>query len=171
MSIIGGALKIGGAIAGGLIGAASARKQQRMLNQQEQENKAWYNRRYNELGTERADAQAALTSMREAQKARTQSARGAAAVGGGSGESAATEKAAANSAIGNVVSQINASADNRKSNIESQYRATQQSIDNAKLQLEQQRAKNMSAAASQMASAGDSFGIGGLQDLAKGNGK
>ena len=79
-SLIGGGLKIGGAIAGGISGAKSAAKQQRMLNQQKMQNQRWYDQRYNEDSTQRADAQAALTNMRNAMAERSQASAGAAAV-------------------------------------------------------------------------------------------
>ena len=88
-SIIGGALKLGGAVAGGILGAQSAKKQKQMLEAQQRENQDWYNRRYNEDATQRADAQRILTQTAEAIKQRNKSMAGRSAVMGGNDESIA----------------------------------------------------------------------------------
>ena len=98
-AIVGGALKVGGAIAGGIMGAKSARKQARMIADEKNKNQAWFDRRYNEDSTQRAEAQAAITKMREAMKDRTAAAAGTSAVMGGTEESMAIEKEAQNKKI------------------------------------------------------------------------
>lgn len=142
-----------GSILGGIFGSNSAKKQRKMIEQQEKKNEQWYNRRYNESGIERADAQAAIKAMRDAQKERAASARGAMAVAGGSLESSAAEKAAQNEAMARVISGITANAEARKDAIESQYQARDADLANQKLQTEKERARGIQEAAKGLDSA------------------
>lgn len=139
-------MQIGGAVANGILGAKSAAKQRRMINEQRDKNQAWYDRRYNEVGTERADAKAALTAMRDAQTQRMANAAGRSAVMGGSSNQAAIEKQSANNAIGNTISGINAGAESRKAGIENQYMQQDNKFADALLKNEQQRQQNISGA-------------------------
>lgn len=158
-SIIGGALKVGGAIAGGIMGAKSARKQARMIADEKSKNQAWFDRRYNEDSTQRADAQSALTNMRELMKERTASSAGAAAVMGGTEESMAIEKEAQNKALADTTSGIVISGEARRGAIEAQYQSRDAELGGLQLQSEQQKANAISGAISGMASAG-----GGIAD-------
>lgn len=115
-------------------GARAARQRRRELAQRERENNAWYDQRYNELGTERADAQAALSAMRAAQAQRMSSARGASAVMGASAGSVAAEKNAANMAMGQTIGQINANAEAYKQGVENTYLQRKNDLSKAKLE-------------------------------------
>ena len=145
-SILGGAMQIGGAVANGIFGARSAAKQRKMINEQRDRNRAWYDRRYNEVGTERADARAALTAMRDAQTQRMANAAGRSAVMGGSSNQAAMERQAANNAIGNTISGINAGAESRKAGIENQYMQRDNKFADDLIKNEQQRQQSISSA-------------------------
>lgn len=137
--------------AGNMIAQAkAARQRRRALDKRENENEAWYNRRYNEVGTERATAQAALSAMRDAQKARMQMAAGAASVSNASGESVAAEKAAGNKAIGNTVSAITAQDDARKDKVDSKYMSRKDSIQNARDNIETSKMQNTALATGQL---------------------
>jgi len=48
---IGAGLKIAGSIFGGIKASKAMRKYKAQINQQKQENKSWYDRRYNEDAT------------------------------------------------------------------------------------------------------------------------
>lgn len=137
-----------GTLIGGLAGMASARKQKRMIEQQGKDNESWYNQRYNESSLERADAQQALTNMRNAFDDRSKQSRGISAVMGGTNEQAAIEKQAQNKAIGKTLSNLNAQGEARKSNVESQYLQRKDNINQQLLQNEQQRASSIQQAAS-----------------------
>ena len=97
MGFLLGALGLGlgaaGSAANFISQAKEARKRRRALDERERENEAWYRRKYNEVGTESASAQRALTAMRDAQKERMNRASGAAAVSGASSESVAADAA------------------------------------------------------------------------------
>lgn len=116
-------MKAVGAVAGGIAARKAARQQNKRLEEMLQENQDWYDRRYNEDATQRADAQRLLTMTEEAIKNRNRQAAGAAAVMGGTTESVAAAKAANNAALADTVSSIAADAANRKDSIESQYMA------------------------------------------------
>ena len=135
-----------GSILGGIFGAKSASKQRKMLEAEKKKNEQWYNRRYNEVGTERADAQAALTAMREAQRERSAAARGASAVMGSSAESAAAEKAAQNKAMASTIATINAANESRKDAIENQYMNRDASLTAQQLDAEQRKAQAIAQA-------------------------
>ena len=142
--------------------AKEARKRRRALDERERENEAWYKRKYNEVGTESASAQRALTAMRDAQQQRMNRASGAAAVSGASSESVAAEKAAANKAIGDTVSAIAARDDARKERVDDEYRRERRAIENARDNISLQKQQNTAAATSQaLNTAGNIIALGG----------
>lgn len=153
-SIIGGALKIGGSIAGGIMGRKSARKQARMIAEEKSKNQAWFDRRYNEDSTQRADAQAALTQMRDVMKERSAASAGAAAVMGGTEESIAAEKEAQNKALAETTSNIVVNGEARKDAVEAQYQSRDAQLGQMQLDVERQKAGNISGAIGGIANAG-----------------
>lgn len=136
---------IGGAVGalGGLFGSSSKnkaiRKQMAKVNEMKKENQAWYDRRYNEDATQRADAQRLLTLTEESIKKRNKAAAGTAAVMGGTNESVAAAKEANSQALADVTSQIAASADQRKDRIEQQYLQKNDMYDQQLMDLESQK--------------------------------
>ena len=166
MGFLLGALGLGlgaaGSAANFISQAKEARKRRRALDERERENEAWYKRKYNELGTESASAQRALTAMRDAQQERMNRASGAAAVSGASSESVAAEKAAANKAIGDTVSAIAARDDARKERVDDEYRRERRAIENARDNISLQKQQNTAAATSQaLNTAGNIIALGG----------
>ena len=166
MGFLLGALGLGlgaaGSAANFISQAKEARKRRRALDERERENEAWYKRKYNELGTESASAQRALTAMRDAQQQRMNRASGAAAVSGASSESVAAEKAAANKAIGDTVSAIAARDDARKERVDDEYRRERRAIENARDNISLQKQQNTAAATSQaLNTAGNIIALGG----------
>ena len=174
MGFLLGALGLGlgaaGSAAGFISQAKEARKRRRALDERERENEAWYNRKYNEVGTESASAQRALTAMRDAQRQRMNRASGAAAVSGASSESVAAEKAAANKTIGDTVSAIAARDDARKELVEDEYRRERRAIENARDNISLQKQQNTAAATSQaLNTAGNIIALGGEMGGSGGN--
>lgn len=166
MGFLLGALGLGLGAAGSAMGfisqAKEARKRRRALDERERENNAWYNRKYNEVGTESATAQRALTAMRDAQQARMNRASGAAAVSGASSESVAAEKAAANKTIGDTASAITAQDDARKERVDNEYRREKRAIENARDNISLQKQQNTAVATSQaLNTAGNIIALGG----------
>lgn len=116
-------------IMNGIMGSRSAQKQKeeqlKALREQQAENKAWYNRRYNEDATQTASAQLMMRRTNDAIKKRTQAALGRKNVTGGTDASMAATQQANAEAVGNALGDIVANAETRKDNIEQQYRERQ----------------------------------------------
>lgn len=161
-SIIGGAMKLGGSIFGGIKASREAKKQQKMLDAQKAENQAWYNRRYNEDGTQRADAQRLLTNTQDLLRRQTKAAQGANAVTGASTEAVAAQKAANNQALAEATSTIAAASDARKDNVEQQYQANADALNAKKMAVSQQKQNAITQAVQGVAGTADS--IGGISD-------
>lgn len=153
-SAIGGALGVGGAIFGGISASKAMKKVKRNLQAQKESNQAWYDRRYNEDATQRADAQRILTHTIDNIRQRNQAAAGAQAVMGGTDESVAATTAANNEALADAVSQIAVNGERRKDQIEGQYRATDSNLDAQLNNLEINKAKAVTQAIGGVAQAG-----------------
>ena len=153
-SAIGGALGIGGAIFGGSSASKAMKRAKEMVEEQKKENQDWYDRRYNEDSTQRADAQRILTQTNEAIRRRNQAAAGSAAVMGGTEESVAATKAANAQAIADATSQIAVNGERRKDQIESQYLQTKSDLNQQLQNLEIGKANAVSQAVQGVASAG-----------------
>lgn len=121
MGLIGSAIGAAGRIFGGIKASKAMKKAKRNVEAQRQKNQDWYDRRYNEDATQRADAQRILTQTEESIKQRNKAAAGSAAVMGGTDESVAAAKEANNKALADATSQIAADAEARKDNIEATY--------------------------------------------------
>ena len=158
-SLIGGALKIGGTIFGGIKQAKAMKKVQKNLQNQMAENQNWYDRRYNEDATQRADAQRLITMTEESTKNRNKQAAGSAAVMGGTEESVAAAKAANNGALADTMSQIAVNAEQRKDAIEGQYMERKAGINQQLNDLEIKKAEEISKGVQSVgAAAGDIAG-------------
>ena len=154
---IGGSLGIGASIFGGISASKAMKKIKKNLEGQMQENQDWYDRRYNEDATQRADAQRILTMTNENIKQRNQQAAGAQAVMGGTEESVAAAKAANNQALADATSQIAVNGERRKDQIESQYMQTKADLNDKLNNLEQARAQNTAQAVQGVAQAGSNM--------------
>lgn len=127
-SIIGGGLKVAGGIAGGIMSAINNRKIKKNIEQQMRENQDWFDRRYNEDATQRADAQRVLTNLNEAIRNRNKQVAGTQAVMGGTEESVASAKAINNDAIADATSNIAVASEARKADIENTYLANKSDL-------------------------------------------
>lgn len=120
-SAIGGALGIGGSIFGGISASKAMKKAKQSVEGELRDNQNWYDRRYNEDATQRADAQRILTITEDSVRRRNQQAAGTQAVMGGTEESAAAAKAANNQALADAASQIAVNGQRHKDQVEAQY--------------------------------------------------
>lgn len=145
-AIVGGALKTGGAIFGGIKAARAMKEAKGNVEEQRQKGLEWYDRRYNEDATQRADAQRILTQTEESIKQRNRAAAGAAAVMGGTGESVAAAQAANNQLLADAASQIAANAEARKDNIEATYLQNDNAFNDKINQFELDKAKAITEA-------------------------
>lgn len=137
---IGAGVKAIGAIAGGIIQKKAMEKVEGSLKQQQSQNQDWYNRRYNEDPTQRADAQRLLTMTERSIKERNKQAAATTAVMGGTEESAAAAKAMNNQALVDATSKIAADAGARKDQIENQFMQTRADLTQKQNDIEQQKA-------------------------------
>lgn len=175
---ISAAASIGSSIFGSSQARKEKRRQLKAIEKQKAENRNWYNRRYYEDATQRADAQRMLTRTNDAIKKRTQAAYGRKAVVGGTDATLASTQQANAEAMGNAMGDIVANAEARKDDIEQQYRSRQQELDaaasNVRTSYSQARRENvanaatgvMNAAASVVANSGDT----GASKTSGGNG-
>lgn len=158
----GAALKIGGTIAGSRAARRAAKRQRAIIAEQQKENQQWFDRRYNEDATQRADAQRLLTMTQDSIRNRNRQAAATAAVMGGTNEAIAAEKAANNQALSDTMSQIAASAADRKDQIEGQFRQRNEDLAQQLMNVEAQRAQSVMQAGQQMSSVGDT--VAGMGD-------
>lgn len=138
-ALIGAGLGLASSIAGGIANRKARRKQEQMLAQQQRENQAWYDRRYNEDPTKRADMVRLLTQMQEQIKNRNRAAKGRQAVMGGTEDSTTAVKEANNKTLADTTSQIVAANEARKDAIEQQYQQNKRSIQGQQMQMEAEK--------------------------------
>lgn len=162
---IGAALGVGSSIFGGMKAKAAAKKYKDELAKQRQKNEAWYNRRYNEDATQTAEAQSMLRAARDSARAAMDAARGRQAVMGGTEESVAATRSAANKRLGDTMSNIAAQGTARKDAIESQYMQRDNAISKQYMDMYAQQAKNATDAAGEGTRAG--MGMVGADAQAK----
>ena len=156
-SIVGGGLSAAGAIFGGISASKAMKKAKRNVEAQRKKNQDWYDQRYNEDATQRADAQRILTQTEESIKQRNRAAAGSAAVMGGTDESVAAAKAANNEALADATAQISANADARKDSIEATYLQNDNAFVEQLNAIEQGKAQAISQAVQGVANAGASI--------------
>lgn len=158
MGILGGAIGAGLGAVGSIFGGVSASKAMKRvknnLQEQRKKNQDWYNRRYNEVATQRADAQAILTKTEESIRNRNRQAAGVQAVMGGTEESVAAAKAANNEALAQATTNIAVNGEARKDAVEGQFLQTEANIQQQINDLEQKKAANVSQAIQGVTQAG-----------------
>lgn len=159
-SVLGGALGIGASIFGGIKASKAMKEVKKDLERRKSENRDWYNRRYNEDATQRADAQRILTITNDNIRDRNRQAAGTQAVTGGTDESVAATKAANAEALAEATSQIAMSGERRKDRIEGQYMQREDGLDDSLENMERAKAGAISQAAQGVADAG-----AGITDL------
>lgn len=147
-------MQVAGAAASAIAGARAYRNQMNNLRKQERENRNWYDRRYNENATERADSVALNEQAKQHFAEAMAQHQGTSAVMGGTNAQLAAEKNAEAAGYANIQAQRQQMADTRKDTIENKYLTNKTAIQNKMLEMEQQRANGIQTAASQMAQAG-----------------
>ncbi len=146
MGLIGSALGAVGSIFGGISASKAMKKAKQNVEDQMRKNQDWYDRRYNEDATQRADAQRMLTQTQESIKERNRAAAGTQAVMGGTEESTAATKAANNQALADATSQIVVNGEQRKDAIEQQYMERDAELNQQLSELETGKASAISGA-------------------------
>lgn len=139
-ALIGAGLGLASSIAGGIANRKARKKQEQMIAQQQKENQAWYDRKYNEDPTKRAYTVRLLTQMQEQIKNRNKAAKGRQAVMGGTEDSTTAVKEANNKTLADTTSQIVAANDARKDNIEQQYMNRKNQLQNQQMSIDAEKA-------------------------------
>lgn len=175
--LIAGGLSALGSIFGGVSASEAMKRARQNIEKQMDENQDWYDRRYNEDFTQRADAQRMLTMTEDAIRQRNRAAAGTQAVTGGNEASVAAAKAANNAASADAASRIAAAGEQRRDQIENQYQNRKEALQGQLNQLEVQKAQNtaqaiqgVSQAAAGIASMDDIWSRGGYKKLTPGRG-
>lgn len=156
MGLISSAVGAVGSIFGGLSASNAIKKLRKNIESQRQKNKDWYNRRYHEDGTRRADAQRMINRLEDIMRQRSQRASGVQAVMGGSEESVSGVKEANNKMLAETMSQILSDSEKRKDHIEATYMQNDNAYQDKLNELEYQKATGISGAVQGLANtAGD----------------
>lgn len=132
-AILGAVGGLASGIFGGIKSAKAAREQQRLINEQESKNNAWYNRNYYQNYMESAEAQAAMKRVENTLKKQNQEARATAAVMGSTPEAAVAQQQANNEILDNTATGLAAQATQRKTQVDAANQQNQNAILNARL--------------------------------------
>lgn len=162
MGILGGIIGGIGSAVSGIVGGNATRKaanrNARLLQEAENDAKAWYDKEYNANFLDRSDARATIAKTREILKERYKQAEGAAAVTGATEESVARQKAAANEVLADVTSNIAERADAYKDAVRANYENQQENFLTQKTNVNNQKAQATAQAASGLANAAQQLG-------------
>ena len=153
-SLVGAGLSAVGGIFGGISASKAMKRVKANLQEQKRKNQDWYDRRYNEDATQRADAQRILTRTEESINNRNRQAAGVQAVMGGTDESVAAAKEANNQALAEATSQIAVNAEARKDQIESTYQQRDAQLNEALNNMEIGKAQAIGQAVQGVTQAG-----------------
>lgn len=156
-SLIGGALKIGGTIAGGISASKAMKRVKKNLEAQRAANQNWFDRRSNEDATARADARRVLSMTQERLRQRDRQLAGHQAVMGGSDAALAVEQAAGTEALAEAASQIAVNGERRKDQIEQEYMNRDAQLQGQLNDMERGRAKEIKSAGERIANVGGSI--------------
>lgn len=132
-AILGAVGGLASGIFGGIKSAKAAREQQRLINEQESKNNAWYNRNYYQNYMESAEAQAAMKRVENTLKKQNQEARATAAVMGSTPEASVAQQQANNEILDNTATGLAAQATQRKTQVDAANQQNQNAILNARL--------------------------------------
>lgn len=132
-AILGAVGGLASGIFGGIKSAKAAREQQRLINEQESKNNAWYNRNYYQNYMESAEAQAAMKRVENTLKKQNQEARATAAVMGATPEASVAQQQANNEMLDNTATGLAAQATQRKMQVDAANQQNQNAILNARL--------------------------------------
>lgn len=138
---VGAGLGVIGSIFGGISASKAAKKRKKAVENEMADNEAWYNRRYNEDATQRADAQRILNKTEDIIRNRNKAAAGTQAVMGGTDATAAATREANANALADATASIAEQGAAQKDNIEQQYRENRTRLKGQLNDIEAQRSQ------------------------------
>lgn len=151
-----------GSIIGGISASKAMKEAKQKVEDQQKENRDWFDRRFNENSTQRADAQRILTLTEENIRNRNKQAAARQAVMGGTEESVAASKAANNRALADATAAIAVNGEQRKDAIEQQYRQRGAALDDSLAQFDVNKANAISGAVKGLAGAAGDMEFGNV---------
>lgn len=147
VQLAGLALGVGSSILGGVSSANAAKRAERLRQEQDARNAAWFNRKYNESYIDTAAGRNAIRQAQDYAKRQTQRAEGAAAVTGGTDAAVAQAKESANKMVGDTIGNLSAQDTARKEQAETMYMRQQENSTAWQMQTQQMRANAIATAA------------------------
>lgn len=160
-TILGGAAALGSAIYGAIKSSKYNKQADRLIQNQRDDNKRWYDVKMSQDYTQRADVQNAINRQREMLDEQYKRAQQTAKVAGGSDAALAAQKEAANKSLSDTMSNVASNAADYKDKVESQYRQQDAALNQQQAEQARQKAQAAAAAASQGVNAGlNLVGIG-----------
>lgn len=174
VQVAGLALGAASSILGGVSSANAAKRAEKLRQEQDAKNAAWFNRKYNESYIDTAAGRNAIRQAQDFAKRQTQRAEGAAAVTGGTDAAVAQAKEGANKMIGDTIGNLAAQDTARKENAEAMYQRQQENSTAWQMQNQQMKAGAIAQAAQGASNAliqgasmlGQSTGSGGSKAAA-----
>ena len=148
VSVALGALGAGMSILGGVSSANAAKRAEKLRQEQDAKNAAWFNRKYNESYIDTAAGRNAIRQAIDYGKRQTQRAEGAAAVTGGTDAAVAQAKESSNKMIGDTIGNLAAQDTARKEGAEATHLQQQAQSTAQQMQNQQMKANAIAQAAS-----------------------
>lgn len=166
-SIVGGVAQLGGAIYGAVASAQNNEKARALIQEQRDDNRNWRNTEMAKDYTMRSDAQAVMNRQRELLDEKYKQARATNAVAGGTDESLALQKEAANNAMAQTMGDIAANASNYKDSVDRQFRQQDAQLNQQQVQNYEKQGEQAAQAAAQVVNSGSSLMGSGVNALLK----
>ena len=142
-----GAIGAGMSILGGVSSANAAKRAEKLRQEQDAKNAAWFNRKYNESYIDTAAGRNAIRQAIDYGKRQTQRAEGAAAVTGGTDAAVAQAKEGANKMVGDTIGNLAAQDTARKEQAEATYLRQQEQSTAQQMANEKAKAAGIAQAA------------------------
>lgn len=133
LGLVGAGVGLASGLFGGSQASKAAKKQERLINEQEAKNEAWYNRNYYQNYLDSSESRAAIKRVEDTMKKRNQQAQATAAVTGGTPESVLAQQENDQKLMSDTVGNLAARADARKEQIDAVNQQNQQNIANARM--------------------------------------
>lgn len=150
---IGAAAGLASSIIGGSQASKAAREAERRQRRQEAEERAWYDRRYNEDYLDTAAGQNLVRRAKEYAKENWKKAQGAQAVGGGTDAATAMAKEQGNKMMGDTIANIAAADTEKKAQVDNIHMQNRAKFAQMDMDRANQKAANITAAAQQASNA------------------
>jgi len=140
--IVGGVVGLGASLFGGNKAAEERRKMENYLNQQDTENKSWYNANALSDYTQRADTQNLMKQLRDNLAKNNRIATNTAVVTGATPEQQAVQKEQSNKVISDTFSNIGAMGQQWKDRVSDQYLARKNALAGQRMGMMEENANS-----------------------------